>query len=39
MADDAWMIERALQWGVRPVLTLTPLGEDGRFNNNLVSAW
>ena len=38
MADDAWMIERALQWGVRPVLTLTPLGEDGRFNNNLVSA-
>ena len=32
------MIERALQWGVRPVLTLTPLGEDGHFNNNLVSA-
>ncbi len=39
MTDDAWMIERALQWGVRPVLTLTPLGEDGHFNNNLVSAW
>ncbi|MFQ7876825.1 LysM peptidoglycan-binding domain-containing protein, partial [Enterocloster sp.] len=38
MTDDAWMIERALQWGVRPVLTLTPLGEDGHFNNNLVSA-
>ena len=39
MTDDAWMIERALQWSVRPVLTLTPLGEDGHFNNNLVSAW
>ena len=30
-------IEKALQWGVRPVLTLTPLGENGHFNNNLVS--
>ena len=38
MSDDAWMIERAQQWGTRPILTLTPLGEDGHFNNNLVSA-
>lgn len=38
MSDDAWMIERAQQWGTRPILTLPPLGEDGHFNNNLVSA-
>ena len=38
MSDDAWMIERAQQWGTRPILTLTPLGEDGHFNNNPVSA-
>ena len=38
ISDDAWMIERAQQWGTRPILTLTPLGEDGHFNNNLVSA-
>lgn len=36
-SDDAWMIEAARTAGVRPVLTLTPLGSDGRFNNNLVS--
>jgi spore germination protein len=35
--DDDWMIERALDSGVRPILTLTPLGPDGKFNNNLVS--
>lgn len=35
--DDDWMIERALDVGVRPILTLTPLGPDGKFNNNLVS--
>ncbi len=35
--DDDWMIERALGVGVRPILTLTPLGPDGKFNNNLVS--
>ncbi|MCC2820447.1 glycosyl hydrolase family 18 protein [Enterocloster sp. OA13] len=38
ISDDAWMIGRAQQWGTRPILTLTPLGEDGHFNNNLVSA-
>jgi len=37
MADDDWMIDRALEAGVRPILTLTPLGPDGRFNNNLVT--
>ncbi|WP_124067295.1 LysM peptidoglycan-binding domain-containing protein [Clostridium sp. E02] len=35
--SDEWMIDRALEAGVRPILTLTPLGPDGRFNNNLVS--
>lgn len=36
-SDDAWMIEEARKGGVRPVLTLTPFGADGRFNNNLVT--
>ena len=35
--DDAWMVEEAWKNGVRPILTLTPLGEDGHFNNNLVT--
>lgn len=38
LADDDWMVDAAVMNGVRPVLTLTPLGEDGRFNNNLVTA-
>lgn len=38
MADDSPLIEAALSAGVRPVLVLTPLGADGRFNNNLVTA-
>lgn len=37
MVDDQWLIDLALENEVRPILTLTPLGEDGRFNNNLVS--
>ena len=32
------MIRAALSEGVRPVLTLTPLGPDGNFNNYLISA-
>lgn len=36
--NEDWMIEAAINMGVRPVLTLTPLGADGYFNNNLVSA-
>ncbi len=36
--DDTFMISAALQAGVRPVLTLTPLGPDGNFNNALITA-
>lgn len=36
--DDTWMIELAKQYGVAPVLTLTPFGPDGAFNNRLISA-
>lgn len=36
--DDTWMIEAAISFGVRPILTLTPFGADGQFNNNLISA-
>ncbi len=34
--DDAWMIELSLEYGTVPVLTLTPFGQDGKFNNNLI---
>lgn len=36
--DDTFMIQRALENGVRPILTLTPLGPDGNFNNMLISS-
>lgn len=36
--DDSFMIDAALMAGVRPVLTLTPLGPDGNFNNFLITA-
>lgn len=36
--DDSFMISSALGQNVRPILTLTPLGPDGNFNNTLVSA-
>lgn len=36
--DDTWMISLALQYGVQPILTLTPLDASGRFSNNLISA-
>lgn len=36
--DDGWMIEMALNQGVSPILTLTPLGADGQFNNLLISS-
>ncbi len=36
--EDEWMIEAAERFGVRPILTLTPFGTDGRFNNNLISS-
>lgn len=36
--DDSFMINAALMEGVRPVLTLTPLGADGNFNNYLITS-
>ncbi len=36
--DDSFMINAALRTGVRPVLTLTPLGPDGNFNNFLITS-
>lgn len=35
-ASDDWMIREAQTASVAPVLVLTPLGADGRFNNNLI---
>lgn len=32
-----WMIDEAVEGGVRPILTLTPFGSDGMFNNQLIS--
>lgn len=32
-----WMINDALYAGVHPVLTLTPFGKDGQFNNYLIN--
>ena len=34
--DDAWMVEMSREYGTVPVLTLTPFGQDGKFNNNLI---
>lgn len=34
--DDVWMINAALGFGTQPILTLTPFGPDGRFNNQLI---
>lgn len=31
-----WMIETSRRYGVRPILTLTPFGADGQFNNYLI---
>ncbi len=36
--DDTWMIDLALAHNVTPVLTLTPFGDDGKFNNSLISS-
>ena len=38
LLDDSWMIELANNFSTRPILTLTPFGPDGRFNNNLIAA-
>lgn len=34
--SDDWMLETAAEYGKASVLTLTPLGADGRFSNNLI---
>lgn len=34
--DDTWMVEMAEEYGVRAILTLTPFGRDGAFNNYLI---
>lgn len=34
--DDEWMIREALRFGTKPVVTLTPFGPDGNFNNRLI---
>lgn len=31
-----WMIDEAVSYGTRPILTLTPFGPDGQFNNYLI---
>lgn len=36
--DDTWMIGKAMEQNALPVLTLTPFGADGNFDNNLISA-
>ena len=36
--DDSFMINSALSAGVNPVLTLTPFGPDGNFNNYLITS-
>lgn len=33
---DEWMIALALEYGTAPILTLTPLDEQGRFSNYLI---
>ena len=35
--DDTFMVTTALNYGAAPVLTLTPFGPDGRFNNLLIT--
>lgn len=35
--DDTWMTALAKQFNTAPVLTLTPFGADGMFNNYLIS--
>lgn len=35
---DEWMIAMAGQFQTLPILTLTPLDEQGRFNNNLITS-
>lgn len=34
--EDEWMIAQAVRFDAQPILTLTPLGPDGNFNNQLI---
>lgn len=34
--DDTFMIQQAYEFETLPILTLTPFGEDGQFNNYLI---
>ena len=36
--DDSELIQITYDYGAIPILTLTPFGPDGRFNNELISA-
>ena len=36
--DDEWMVEKALNTSTLPILTLTPFGADGNFDNTLINA-
>lgn len=34
---DEWMIQMAKEYGVQPILTLTPFDDSGNFNNQLIN--
>lgn len=34
--EDTWMVELAQRYRAKGILTLTPLGRDGKFNNQLI---
>lgn len=36
--SDEWMISMSVEYGTRPILTLTPFGPDGNFNNRLINS-
>lgn len=36
--DDTWMVNAAVGYDVRPILTLTPLDAEGNFNNRLITS-
>lgn len=38
LLDEEWMINMALRYGTQPILTMTPFGPDGQFNNQLISS-
>lgn len=35
--SEDWMIQMAKEYGVQPILTLTPFDESGNFNNQLIN--